>query len=186
MDKKKKSHKSLLLALVLLLSLSITVGYAVISSELNIDGTTVVKKNSWKVIISSITNVKKSGATVTTAPTASEANNTVTVSYNVTLNKPGNYYEFEFTVKNGGTLPIKLSAVPTVSPTLTAAEKKYFEHTITETDGSTITVANSNIAAGATKTYKVKVSYKDVSSASDLPSADNTKNMSITLNYTQA
>lgn len=186
MEKKKKSHKSLLLALALLLVLTISVGYAAISSDILINGTTTVKKNTWNVIISSISNVKKSTGVTATDPAATETANKVSVDYNVTLNKPGDYYEFQFTVKNAGTLPIKLSAVPSVSATLTAAEQKYFNHTITETDGSAITVANSTIAANGTKTYKVRVEYKNVNSSADLPGADNTKEMNITLNYTQA
>lgn len=186
MEKKKKNRKSILLALALLLVLTISVGYAAISSDILIKGTTTVKKNSWNVIISSITNINKSEGVTGNDPTASEAANTVSVSYTANLNKPGDFYEFEFTVKNGGTLPIKLSDAPSVSGSITDAEAKYFSHAVTETDGSEINVANSTIAAGATKTYKVRVEFKNVNSSSDLPSADNTKQMDITLNYTQA
>ena len=58
-------------------------------------------------------------------------------------------------------------------------------YTVTWSDGSPIT-ANTALAAGATKTAKVRVEYKKDITAAQLPSADTALSLTCSIPYVQA
>lgn len=121
------------------------------------------------------------GATVTKAPTITEGK-TTEVTYNVALNKPGSVYEFTVDVVNGGSIAAKTSAAPTLGGN---TQTGIFNYTVTWSDGSAIT-ANTTLAAGATKTAKVRVEYKKDITVSQLPTADTALTLTCSIPYVQA
>lgn len=187
MKKKQKSIRSIVVGIIVVLLMSISIGFATLTTNLNINGTTNIKKNSWNVHILAVQNINKTGDTiVTTEPSVtSGSTSTASLTYNVALVKPGDSYSFEFTVKNGGTIPVKLSSIPTLSG-LSDAQDVYVNHTITNTDGSEITVEDSTIEAGNTKTYKITVLYDSNISNDQLPTDDQNLTLKAVLNYIQA
>ena len=183
---KKNRRKSIIIAALVLLFI-VTIGYAALTAQLQVDGTTKIKGNTWDVHLGNIANVSSQGATVTTAPTLS--NNNQTVTFNVTLAKPGDYYEFTVDAINAGGINAKLANAPTLTG-LTTAEQKYATYTVTYNN-----VAATSVAAGDTlpatgtntKTIKVRVEFKSDVANADLPASDVTlTNLSLTLNYIQA
>lgn len=181
-----RNKRSIIVVVIFLLLLLVTVGYATITTQLKINGTTTIRKNSWNVYISKIANITTNGtASITTNPTVTAGSTTTTsVNYNVTLNQPGDYYEFEFTVTNGGTLDIVLSKVPSLLG-LSTSQATYVSHTIKNSDGTDVTVNNSVIKSGQSKTYKIRVLYKSDIVASDLPSDNQSLNLSVQMDYIQ-
>ena len=183
---KKKNYTGVVASLIIVLVACISIGYAALSTQVNVTGTTLIKTNSWNMYVSAVATPTTTGApTVTKAPSVtSGSTSTTSLSYNVTLNKPGDAYTFNFTVKNGGTINAKLSAVPTLTG-LTTAQDVYVNHTITNSDGSAVT-AGQTINAGATKTYTVKVEFDKNITAAQLPTSDQSLTLGVALNYVQA
>ncbi len=177
--KKKKNSSFVVIALLLIVTISI--GYAALSTTLNINGTSTIKTNTWDVHFANVKVTTNTGATVTKAPTITEGK-TTEVTYNVALNQPGSVYEFTVDVVNGGTIAAKTSATPTLGGNTQTAIVNY---TVTWSDGSAIT-ANTALAAGATKTAKVRVEYKKDITAAQLPSADTALSLTCSIPYVQA
>lgn len=177
--KKKKNSSFVVIALLLIVTISI--GYAALSATLNINGTSTIKTNTWDVHFANVKVTTNTGATVTKAPTITEGK-TTEVTYNVALNQPGSVYEFTVDVVNGGTIAAKTSAAPTLGGNTQTA---IFNYTVTWSDGSAIT-ANTALAAGATKTAKVRIEYKKDITATQLPSADTALSLTCSIPYVQA
>ncbi len=178
---KGKGKKYLSVVILLLLLVGITVGYAVLSSNLSISGTSTINKPTWDVHFENLSTTSGS-VTATTAPSISA--NGLTITYAVALAKPGDFYEFTVDVKNAGTVAAKLSALPTVSG-VSSAQDVYTNYTFTHTDNTAIT-AGETLAAGASKNFKVRVEFDRNVTASQLPSAAQTLNLSVAMTYEQA
>ena len=169
-----KNYKKIVFGVLLLAVVCVTVGFAALTTTLNINGTTTAKSNSWNVTFANV--AKEAGVTAKTKPTISGT----TLSYAVDLNQPGEYYEFEVDVKNTGSIPAKLSATPTITGT-----SSYLTHEVTYNDGTEIK-ANDTLSAGGTVTLKVRVEYKSDLTADTLPTEDAPTTFTVALNYIQA
>ena len=100
---RKYKRKSKLFLLVLLV-LGISVGFALLSSTLNITGLAGIKKNTWDVHWNENSNVETEGSVEATTPAAVIDNEKKNISFNVELELPGDYYEFTADAKNYGTV----------------------------------------------------------------------------------
>ncbi len=99
MVRSKISKNNLILLLLLIIGF-ISVGYAMLTTAININGTSKVKNAKWDVHFDNI-QVTDGSVTPTTA-----ANITADTSatFAVTLEKPGDFYEFTIDVVNAGTI----------------------------------------------------------------------------------
>lgn len=179
--RKNNGKKRMSLIILLLLLGVISVGYAALNSTLNITGTSKIGITTWDVHFENVA-VTTGSVTATTAPTIDTSK--LNITYDVTLAKPGDFYEFTVDVKNAGSVAAKLSAVPTISGVSTAQDV-YTNYTVTYSDG-TAPKANDQIAAGSSKKYKVRVEYDKNISASQLPTAAQNMTLTVQMNYTQA
>lgn len=177
--KKNKKRLSILALLVILLVMSI--GFAALSSNLNINGTSIINNAKWDVHFENVTPTAGS-VTATTAP-ALDANR-LNITYAVTLTKPGDYYEFTVDVKNAGSVDAKLSALPTLGG-LSNAQDVYTNYTFTHSDGTPIQ-AGEILAANTAKNFKVRVEFDSAISASQLPTTAQTMTLTVSMNYEQA
>ncbi len=184
MNTKEKNVKGILLLLVIAV-LIMSVGFALYSQSLTINGTVTVKATKWDIHYDSTTYTETSGSQAAATHTFSSGD--TDFAFTVTLNKPGDFYEASFDAKNYGTFNANMGAI-TMS-TLTAAQAKYLTYTITY-DGTTYSANQSGItsalAAGANKVVKVRVEYIQPASAADLPSADVNVTVTGRLDYTQS
>ncbi len=182
---KRKKKKVLSILVLLLLVLGISIGYAVLSQTLTINGTSSIGGSTWNVHFENVqvSAGSVSGANVTTAPTAT-GTETVSLTYNVTLNQPGDFYEFTVDVKNGGSINAKLNAAPTITGP-TGAQDVYTNTSFTDTNGNAVT-ASETLAAGAKKTYKVRVEFDSNISASQLPSTAQSITFNVSMPWVQA
>ena len=100
----KRNNK---IKLFLLLLLVITVGYALLSQTLDINGTTNIKKTTWSIIWDNVevNENSVSGDSVTTAASITNTEKTL-VEYSISLTEPGEFYEFTVDAKNEGTIDI--------------------------------------------------------------------------------
>ena len=98
------NRKYLLIAVALIFVISI--GYAALSTTLQINGTANIASNSWDVHFANLQTTTGS-VTPTTAPTIS-GTNTTELTWAVSLAEPGDFYEFTVDAVNGGTINAKI------------------------------------------------------------------------------
>lgn len=177
---KKKNSKKFVLALLVLLLLTVSVGYSALSTTLNINGTSKINNATWDVHFE---NIKVTSGSVSATKVATIDTATTTVNYNVDLTKPGDFYEFIVDVKNAGSINAKLSALPTLSG-VSAAQDVYTNYTVTYKDGTAIK-ADDKLASGETKTLKVKVEFDKNVANNQLPTEAQTLNLTFAMNYVQ-
>lgn len=99
---KRKNKVTVVLALLLVL----IVGYAIMSTQLKVDGTLNISKMEWDVHFENV-QVTSGSVTATTAPTSNNID-TKEMEYAVNLTKPGDYYEFTADIVNKGTMSAKI------------------------------------------------------------------------------
>ena len=170
---KRKKTKMLIVLAVLLLG--ITVGYAILTSNLNINGTSTINNPTWDIHFENVL-VKNGSVTATTPATINEARNTVT--YAVALNTPGEFYEFTVDAKNAGTIDGMIESVTsTVNNQPISNLPSYIEYYVTYEDGTEI-LNNHLLAKNTKETYKVHIGYKKDIDISELPDTSQTLNLS--------
>ena len=174
MKKNQKKKKKVLSVLVLvLLVLGITIGYAILSQQLVISGTSTISNASWDVHFENVA-ITEGSVTATTAPVAAATDKKTTLTY---------VYEFTVDVKNGGSVDAKLDAVPVLEGVDTNQDV-YTNFTFTNEDGTAVT-AGQVIAAGASKKYKVRVEYDPNVNANQLPTSAQDLTLTVTMNWVQ-
>lgn len=171
------SKKRLTYVVVLLLIALVSVGYAAISSTLSITGVTKVKGSTWNIYYDNV--VVKEGSVTANLP---QITDDTALSYSVTLNEPGNFYEFTVDVVNAGTLNAQIDKI--TKDDLTDDQKKFLSYSLTYVDGSEVKLGDL-LNSGATKTLKVRVEYLENINSSDLPENDVTLNLSLKTEYVQ-
>ena len=108
MKNKKKNRVMFLLILIL----GITIGFALLSTTLKINGTAGIKSNTWDIHWDDSTIDVKRGSVTADIPVVSTATNqNDTVSFEVNLELPGDFYEFEIDAVNEGSIDGALSVI---------------------------------------------------------------------------
>ena len=182
----KSNKRAKLIAVLLVLVMLISVGYAFLSTQLTINGTATVKGNNWNIYFTNV-QIKEGSIEATTAPTT-EGTSTTELNWAVSMDTPGQFYEYNVDVVNGGTIDTMVATATNeiVTSTLTADQQKYLDYSIKYVNGADVEQYDK-LAAGETKTITVKLVFKDDIEAADLPSTDQTGiELSYTANYVQA
>ena len=176
MNSDNKNNKKIIIVALLLI---ISIGFSIISSSLTINGVSSIKGNTWDVHFENVQ--VKSGSVTAPIPVISASETTVT--YNVTLNQPGDFYEFTVDAVNDGTIDAMVETVSTTG--LTEAQQKYLIYQASYEDDSEIIVKHS-LKKQSSETYKVRVEYNSEVEGDDLPDSDQTVSLSFSVNYVQA
>ena len=182
-----------LVALALLLSVvGISIGFAAMSQELEINGVAEVAPATWKIKFKDITTPTTTGdAVVTSEPNL--ASDTHINNYDFQLTKPGDSVTFTFKVANEGTIDAELGTYTKAAPTFTgtgttaAADQDIvynnFIYTLTYADGTAIGVGDT-LPKNSSKSLKLTVAYP--STAEALPENQvNITGMDVTFVYSQ-
>ena len=184
--RKKKNN---LLGILIILLLGLGLGYALLSQDLTINGTTKVKGNNWDIHFNNVV-VNPNSVTLSTGDSAASINQTddTLVEYTVTLNTPGDFYEFTVDAVNAGTVDGMIGEVinklnGTVIST-TNPLPVYLDYTFSYADGTPV-APNHLLEAGDTETYKVRVEFKRDIENSELPTTDQTNSFSFGISYLQ-
>ena len=181
----KRDNKAKYLLILLLL---IAVGYAAIATTLKINGTSTIKSAKWDVYWENPQVL--SGSVTNTAPTLSESDTKAT--FNVTLNEPGDYYEFTIDAVNNGSLDAKIdtngivkqvknSSGQVVNPTI-------LKYEVTNNDQGHTAIEEGHILAkksGNTptkETYRVRVEYRN-DEGIDPEDLDDTNDLVFTIEF---
>ena len=185
MSQKEKLRKNRFLrnrrSFILLTILCMGIGFAFLSSNLTITGNTSVSGNSWNVYFTNV-QVTDSSVEASVVPTTT-GTNTTSIDYTVTLDKPGDFYEFTVDAVNDGTIDAMIQNVNMTS--LDSDVAKYLTYTATYINGVTL-ASNDVLAKNTTETYKVRIEYKKDISASDLSEESVNLNLTFGVNYQQS
>ena len=178
----KKNKRKLNYLLVVILLLLVSVGYAILSTNLNIIGTGTINNPTWNIHWENVQ--VKTGSVSATTPTIDTAK--TTVNYSVTLTIPGDYYEFTVDAVNAGTIDGMVSVVSNkLNNTEITTLPNYLEYKVTYEDGVNI-APNHLLAANSSEKYKVHVGYKKDISSTDIPATPQTLNLSFSVTYVQS
>ena len=177
LNSKKKQKKMIFLALILVIALAI--GYAVLQSQLTILGTTKVKEYGWDVHWG---NIQKTSGSVSGEPTLGSDN--TEVSFSITLQKPGDFFEFTVDAINEGAIDAKVESVVKKIDNSTSIPA-YLIYTVTDSNNQAIEV-DQPLPAGTRKTYKVRIEYKEDITELQLPGENHTHTVLFEVNYMQA
>ena len=176
----------------LLIILGLTVGFALLSTTLNINGTAGIKGNTWDIHWDEESIQVSENSVQTETPTVS--NDGQTVSYEVTLELPGDFYEFTIDAVNAGTIDgmvaiggLQLTiedegGQPTTLP-------NYIKYSVTYADGSSIEKFHKlakRVDINTPTREKIKVRIEYDSNSSELPSDNEKLKIKDKLPYTQA
>lgn len=181
----ERQNKTLVVVVAILAVtvLCMSIGFATYNQDLTINGTTNVEAAKWDIHFKTGTYAESTGSVVATTAEL----DATTMTYEVTLSQPGDYYEFTATIENGGTFDANLVKLTMTS--LTDEQAKYLTYTITY-DGTSYTTTTSDLsialAKGATEDVTVRVEYVQPDDAANLPTTAQTITLDATLSYEQA
>lgn len=180
---KKKRGLSILVLLVLLLT--ITIGYSLLSTTLNINGTTTISKPTWDIHFANVQVTSGSQTTGSTAPVIATTgtNAGLLITYSPRLNQPGDFYEFTADIVNAGSINAVLGSITLGG--VSAAQDVYTNYTVKYSNGTAI-AANDTLNAGVTRTIRVRVEFDSNITQAQLPSSAQTLNLTCALVYNQA
>ncbi|MBQ3307493.1 MAG: hypothetical protein IJG68_04800 [Bacilli bacterium] len=171
-QKKKKLTNLLIVCL-----LFIGIVYAILTANLQINGTAKIGGNTWDIHFNNI-QINENSVALSTGDSAAtiDPENNCKVDFEVTLSLPGDFYEFTVDVVNSGTIDgmVQTYTIPNVPD--------YLDYTITYADGMSL-AQNQLLSAGATETYKVRLEFKN--DLEELPDAE-TLSTSFEVTYVQA
>ncbi len=181
MKKRNKPRYSLLLLLLLFISL----GYALLQSNLNINGIVEIEDPKWDIHWDNV-QIKEGSVSTSNANKATINSSKTIVSYNITLDKPGDFYEFTVDAVNEGTID---AMIDTISSKMNGTEittlPEYLEYSVTYSDGVEL-LPNQELKIDTSEKYKVRIAFKKNINASQLPSEPVDLNMIFIVNYKQA
>ena len=177
-----KNRKNKIKMILILLVLGLGIGYSYLNTNLNINGISNINNVNWDIHWENVQ--VNNGSVVADTPTI-DANKT-TVSFNVTLNKPGDYYEFTVDAVNAGTLDAMIDEINSkLNGSIITTLPTYLEYDVTYADNTPLEL-NQELLHGTSETYKVRIGYKYDISTSDLPSTAQSLSFEFSVKYKQA
>ena len=154
----RRQYKLIIAVLILFLS----IGFAYLTANLNINGTVTFRDNIWDVHLENIE--VESGSTDVDTTTIN--NDEDTVNFTVSLTRPGDYYEFYVDVVNDGTMDATLDS--TYKTTLTGDYLTNLNYAVTYYSNRELTEGDL-LRAGCKERIKVRLEYEyDVNSYTQL------------------
>ena len=179
--KKSIGFSAVIIGLLVVAIVAMSVGFAVFSSNLEINGKTTVESSTWNIQFDEESYSETMGSETTTPEF-----NVTSMTYAVTLTEPGDFYEFTVNVENNGTFDAQLTGITLTD--LTPEQEKYLTYTLTYAS-TPYTSSQSNLsidlAHGSTAPVKVRVEYIQPENPADLPSETTPITLNATLNYLQ-
>ena len=197
---KDRSTRVIAMVALLIAIVGVSIGFAAMSTQLNISGTAEVNPASWNIKFANLSGPNLTGAaTESTAPTINGTSSTNISTFALNLTKPGDSVTYTFDIQNTGTLNAVLDTLTkAVTPTCTdsgtlndtPAQKdatvvcSNIAYTLKYTSGGATVAQDDTLAAGQSRNVTLKLEY--LSSASEVPlDSVSITDLGITLLYVQ-
>ena len=166
---------------IFLLVLCLGIGFAFLSTQLNITGNTSVSGNKWSVYFNNV-QVSEGSVDASVVPTTT-GTTTTSINYTVLLDKPGDFYEFTVDAVNAGTIDAMIDSITT--PNIDSRVLQYVNYSATYLDGTEVN-QNDVLKATKTATYKIRVEFKKDIEPTDLSEDDINLTLTFGVNYVQS
>ena len=184
----KKKEKEKKFALVILL-LMITVGYALLSTNVKLKGTSKIKDARWDIHLE---NIKVKEKSVRAEKEARIDDTKLGVEYEVNLDTPGDFYEFNVDIVNDGTIDGMIDSVESKMKIneeeeidlLKEKTPNYLIYSVNYTTGGSIE-EKQELKKGEKKTIKVHLEYNKNIIPEDLPIEEKNIEFTFSINYVQ-
>ena len=184
MSQKEKLRKKKFLrnkkSFIFVTILCMGIGFAFLTSNLTITGNTSVSGNKWSVYFTNVV-VSDGSVEASVIPTTS-GTNTTSIDYTVTLDKPGDFYEFTVDAVNDGTIDAMIENINMTS--LNSDVEKYLSFTAKYSDGIEIN-AKDILNSNSRQNYKIRVEFKKNILAEDLDEEGINLTLTFGINYKQ-
>lgn len=179
--KKQKQTQLIAIFVLALAVLSMGIGFAAYTQQLNIGGTVAVEKNKWSIHFDEKSYKTVDGSQTVTANTITGTN----VQFNSTLKKPGDFCAFTIKAVNDGTFNAVLNQLN--MSTLTPEQSKYLTYTVNYagTRYTSSATLNTALNVGNNADVVVRVEYVAPANSADLPSENVDVDLSLQLVYNQ-
>ena len=180
--KYKFSRKKRFLILTLVvMAMLLGIGYAYLTSTLEVNGTTMFRKSNWDIHLDNSTIQVESGSVTPITPVSVIG---TTLSFSTRLENQGDFYSFTVDVVNAGTINASLTDI-NITPTLTSLQSEYLTFEVTNSDGTPLVIGET-INAGSSKTIKVLARYNTGLDVDKYPIIDEVYDFSVQLDYAQS
>ena len=103
MHKNRRKH---FLFLLVVLAVVITIGYAFVTENLKINGGNSISSGSWIIYFDKIEN--ESGVV---SPNTKISQDRQTIDFDISIKKPGDYYEFDVDTVNDGSIDAMIDSI---------------------------------------------------------------------------
>ena len=166
---------------LIILVIMISIGYAYLSTSLTISGSSNINNPTWDIHFENV--VVSNGSVLAEEPEIDSLGTTVT--YVITLENPGDFYEFSVDAVNDGSID---AMIDTVVSKLNNVEittlPSYLIYTVTYSDGVPI-LSKQELNAGEHETYKIRVEFKKDITSTDLPNTEQNLTFSFSASFVQ-
>lgn len=174
-ERRKSSTSEIVLIVLMVLVLSISVGYALLSTSLNIRGSSTVEDAKWSIDTGDIECEEGEVCTINpddpdntppevcTVTNTNDCNGAViwmdgdTIYFKHILSKPGDTFTFYASIKNNGNINAKVTNV--TKNELNTTARRFLNYNVTDASGNAI-VSGRTLNPGETLKVKVTVSYR--------------------------
>jgi hypothetical protein len=103
---KKNQKRLMVMSVALFIICAMALGYAALSSSLKISGTGTISAN-WDILFTRIEEASKKGAT----SNESVITDKLTATFDVNIEAPGNFIEYNVTLKNNGNIDAVIESI---------------------------------------------------------------------------
>ena len=173
--RRRKLNKTILFILIF----GISIGFAYLSTQLNINGGASVRGNTWDIHFEDVQVVES----VEGNPTPTISSDKKSVDYVANLNEPGDVFSFNVDVVNAGTLDGMIESI--TNDGLTTEQQKLVNVEYKYSNGDPFE-EHFVILNGNRKTINVRVEYKYDIEEEDLPTELTSINLTFSITYQQA
>ena len=180
MRKIKRKSRRVVFYFAFFIFAGVSIGYAALTTSLNITGQSTLSKNSWDVHFEDVRVLNNYTADRSSRPTIDSTQTKITFSLKLTT--PGQFYEISTDVVNSGTIDAMLS---TISNNLTTSQKKYLEYSVKYIDGASMNTKDY-LKKDTKQRIKIKIYFKKDITAADLQATTSSISIAINLKYLQA
>ena len=184
----KNNNKYRKVIFLLVMLLAVTVGFALLSTTLKINGVTGIKSNTWDIHWKESSIAVTNGSVSASTPTVNGTNND-TVNFSVNLELPGDFYEFSIDAENSGTIDGAISLISPIeiydgNNTLLEGDDipDYINFVVKYADDTSPAVGD---VLKKTKTKKYRIRIEIDSNAEDLPTTNKTFTYKYKVEYEQ-
>ena len=176
---KRRNKLKLNNKMIAVLAIFLAVGFAYISSAVNIGGVFTLFKSTWDIHFDNVQVT--SGSVSATTPSFDSQHPELDLS--VSLTNPGDFYEFTIDAVNNGDIDGMLDTFSDLG--LTEEQLAYLKYTVTYEDGEEL-ARYQELNAGDTCTFKIRIEFRDDIQAEDLPAGGASLNLGFDVSYVRA